>query len=211
MASDGIDVTVVDLTSAGDPVEVVRAGSPHVVLLDLNLGASGRGVDLVGPLTEAGSAVVIVSASTDEAEIGAALVAGASGWVPKEADYGRLVAAVRQLVEGQPILDPATRNRLVDAWLRADRLRSGFDLLTPREAEVLAGLMRGLSVERIAAESYVSPLTVRSQVRSVLQKLGVRSQLEAVALAFGRSWQPVRADLPPRAALHAPATTNTQH
>jgi len=62
--------------------------------------------------------------------------------------------------------------------------------LTPREREVLSALAKGQRAEAIASESGVSSATVRSQIRSVLAKLGVNSQLEAVALAWTVGWLP---------------------
>jgi DNA-binding NarL/FixJ family response regulator len=62
--------------------------------------------------------------------------------------------------------------------------------LTSREQRVLAGLVDGLSAEQIAEEHFVALTTVRSQIRSILQKLGVRSQLAAVAMANRSGWTP---------------------
>jgi DNA-binding NarL/FixJ family response regulator len=64
----------------------------------------------------------------------------------------------------------------------------GFDRLTRREEEVLSSLMRGAKAREICAQSFVSMPTVRSQIRSILTKLGVTSQLAAVALAYQNGW-----------------------
>lgn len=65
---------------------------------------------------------------------------------------------------------------------------SGFEQLSRREREVLLGLMRGSRAKEISQEMFISLPTVRSQIRSVLLKLGVRSQLAAVALAYQTGW-----------------------
>ena len=87
---------------------------------------------------------------------------------------------------------PSQRRQLRSALAhRADRLqalREPFEQLTPREQDVLAGLVRGLSAPAIADESVVSATTVRSQIRAILLKLGVHSQLEAVSLARHARW-----------------------
>jgi two-component system, NarL family, nitrate/nitrite response regulator NarL len=64
----------------------------------------------------------------------------------------------------------------------------GFDRLTRREEEVLSSLMRGAKAREICAQSFVSMPTVRSQIRSIFSKLGVTSQLAAVALAYQNGW-----------------------
>jgi two-component system, NarL family, nitrate/nitrite response regulator NarL len=80
------------------------------------------------------------------------------------------------------------------------RQRLEFDRLTPREEEVLSALMRGAKARDICTQSFVSMPTVRSQIRSILSKLGVTSQLAAVALAYQSGWSGPR-DRDPNAAL----------
>jgi len=75
-----------------------------------------------------------------------------------------------------------------------------FNRLTPREEEVLLALMRGAKARDICAQSFVSMPTVRSQIRSILTKLGVTSQLAAVALAYQSGWSGPK-DRQPVAAL----------
>ena len=73
-----------------------------------------------------------------------------------------------------------------ESFMSSQRLE--FDRLTPREEEVLSALMRGAKARDICTQSYVSMPTVRSQIRSILTKLGVTSQLAAVALAYQSGW-----------------------
>lgn len=80
------------------------------------------------------------------------------------------------------------RSALADRRDRLEALRAPFQQLTPREQDVLAGLVRGLSAPAIAEEAIVSATTVRSQIRAILLKLGVHSQLEAVSLARRARW-----------------------
>ena len=92
----------------------------------------------------------------------------------------------------RPVLSTAKRYELM-AELRSARAARGKDLapfqtLTSREQAVLAGLAQGRRAEIIAAAAFLSEATVRSQIRSVLAKLGVNSQLEAVALAWTVGW-----------------------
>ncbi len=103
-------------------------------------------------------------------------------------------ADLTEVLRGLPELghSPSQRRRLRLALAhRADQLdalRAPFQQLTPREQDVLTGLVRGLSAPAIADEARVSTTTVRSQIRAILLKLGVHSQLEAVSLARRARW-----------------------
>jgi DNA-binding NarL/FixJ family response regulator len=169
---------------------------PDVVLLDLDLGASGKGKSLIGTLTDAGARVVIVSATGDESEIGEALSLGAAGWSSKSVSFAHLLVMVHRAGAGDQIISDADRDHLLEQWrLRSERARkmsAPFESLTRKESAVLEALVAGHSVERIAADSYVSVTTVRSHIRSLFVKLGVNSQLEAVATAAKANWRPAR-------------------
>lgn len=162
-----------------------------LVLLDLDLGRdpAGRPVDgvrLVAPLGGAGWRVLVLSGTTDRARIGAALAEGAVAAVPKAAPFPRLLAAVRAALAGRPVMAEELRAELVAAHERrtaetAD-VSARLGKLTAREREVLAQLAAGRRAQAIADEAVVSLATVRTQIRSVFAKLGVSSQIEAVAL-----------------------------
>lgn len=164
---------------------------PGVVLLDLDLGRdrSGAridGVTLVEPLRAAGWRVLVLSGSVDLARLGAALAAGAVAAVPKQAPLPTLLAAVRAVVAGREVMAPGRRERLIEAHRvrSAERaaLAAKLDQLTTREREVLALLAAGHRAQAVADRFVVSLATVRTQIRAVLTKLEVSSQLEAVAL-----------------------------
>lgn len=191
----GLHVEAMNGPSREAVLERVAALAPVLVLLDLDLGpALGNGVELVGPLVEAGARVVIMSGDTSRPRLGACVEAGASGIVPKASRFDELVEAVQRSAEGRDLLPEGERQSLL-AELRESRRASHqrlapFHSLTPREQAVLARLMAGESAEAIAEHSYVSLATVRSQIRAILMKLGVNSQLAAVALARDAGWRP---------------------
>jgi two-component system nitrate/nitrite response regulator NarL len=191
----GLQVDAVSGPTLQAVVETARRMVPVLVLLDLDLGpALGDGSDLVGPLVEAGARVVIMSGVTDRARLGKCVEAGAAGVVSKASRFEDLVEAVQRGAEGAELLREEERQGLL-ADLRASRRAANqrlapFTALTPREQAVLGGLMAGGSAEVIAERSYVSIATVRSQIRAILQKLGVNSQLAAVALARDAGWSP---------------------
>ena len=177
---------------------------PDCVLLDLHLGEElGSGVDLIAPLRETGAVVVMLTAETDVFLLASCIEAGAEGWIGKDAFLDRVVASIEDVLAGHPLIGRAAREALLDDLrVRRDGLThalSPFERLTPRERSVLGCLAEGLSADEIATTHYVSLATVRSQVRAVLQKLGVRSQLAAVAMVNRAGWKPddgERADLP---------------
>jgi DNA-binding NarL/FixJ family response regulator len=118
--------------------------------------------------------------------------AGASGILRKTAGFTEFIDGVHRALAGEDMLGLGERLALLgelQAWRRADQDRlAPFTALTPREQAVLARLVLGESAETIAAGCSVSLYTVRSQIKSVLFKLGVSSQLSAVALARRASW-----------------------
>jgi DNA-binding NarL/FixJ family response regulator len=177
--------------------EVLRE-VPDVVLLDLQLGEDLHGLSLVQPLTAAGARVLVVTGVTDRCELAATLEAGAVGYVSKSAPVEQLLESAVALARGSRVMSEGTRHQLLAelrAWRAQDRVdHTPFERLSPRERTVLAALVDGESVTDIAARAVVSVATVRTQVRAILQKLAVCSQLEAVALAHRHGWfdaQPV--------------------
>jgi two-component system, NarL family, nitrate/nitrite response regulator NarL len=125
---------------------------------------------------------------------GRCLANGARTVLPKAASLDAIVGTVRGVAAGEPVIPEARRYELIQNWQRQRNdnqdMRAKLDRLTPREAEVLAALSEGKRVRDIASESYVSEATVRTQVKSVLAKLGVTSQIAAVAFARELDWRP---------------------
>lgn len=213
MRSDVAPVLIVDdhelvrsavadaLTACGLHVEAIgpahlrpRLGSPApaggLVLLDLDLGGGLDGAGLVPALRRAGWRVLVVTGSLDESRIATAITSGAVGWVSKTAPMQELVGQVVRAAEGRTLLDDAERRRLggiaTAARRDGDDLAQRWGRLTPREREVAGCLATGMRPTAIAEQFVVSVGTVRTQIRSILAKLEVRSQLEAAALARRR-------------------------
>lgn len=157
-----------------------------LLLLDLDLGAGVDGAQLVRPLRRVGWRVLVITGSKDEPHIAAAVEAGAVGWVSKTVPFDELVAHTVQAAQGRSLLTDAERQRLreIAAAYRqaAETFRQRWKQVTPRERQILDDLADGLRAQAIAEKSHVSLATVRTQIRSVLAKLEVSSQLEAVAL-----------------------------
>lgn len=171
----------------------IRAVGEHaVVVLDLHLGDDRLSVPMIGPLRDLGARVLVLTAERDPQRLGECLEAGADGVFDKAQPFDQLVDILHDAVSGASVMSLSAREDLM-AGLRQARLqdrtrRAPFEALTPRESDVLRGLMAGDSAEEIARSGYVALSTVRSHVKSVLRKLGVNSQLAAVALARDAGW-----------------------
>jgi two-component system nitrate/nitrite response regulator NarL len=167
---------------------------PHVVLLDLRLAEDRTAIPLIPALRDAGASVLMVTSERDKVALAECVEAGAIGLVHKSVPLEELIEAVNDVAQLRSRLSRAERDDLLQLLRdhrREDTARlAPFEQLTAREQEVLAGLMQGLSAEALAKRDFVSIATVRSQIRSILSKLGVGSQLAAVALARAADWKP---------------------
>ncbi|MGH3509312.1 MAG: response regulator transcription factor [Nocardioidaceae bacterium] len=193
LSHEGLRPEIADLTDRERLIGTVSADPPRLALVDLDLGgAIGDGVTLVAPFTRVGVRVLVVSATTVGSWTGTAIEQGAIGVVPKCAPFEELLDVVERAGRGEEVRSKAERLRII-ANLRTERaerkgIRQPFDRLTQREQQVLRALGSGKTVGHIADEWVVSEATVRSQVRGVLTKLDVNSQLEAVARALRAGW-----------------------
>jgi DNA-binding NarL/FixJ family response regulator len=197
LRSVGIPAVRVPPRSAPDIEQSCAGAAPATVLLDLRLGPDTDGVpidglDLVAPLTAAGCRVVVVTGETGDATWGTALQRGATTVLSKSTDLDDLLRVVTAVRAGEPVLDEGRRQDLLAAARRARADESArlapFRALSAREAEVLRSLAAGMPAATIAATAHVSEATVRTQIRAVLTKLEVTSQLQAVALARRSGW-----------------------
>ena len=197
LSAAGYDVRLVQLpdnpAAPGALVTSVSKQRPHVVLLDLDLGAFGDGVRVIDPISSTGAHVVVVTGSDDRARWGEAIAAGARTVLSKTQPVQDVIAAVRRITTGLPVIDREERAELLAEWSRYQLARKGMgsrlDQLSIRETEVLGHLMKGRAVRQIAERGAVSEATVRTQVKSILAKLEVSSQLAAVGMANEMGWQ----------------------
>lgn len=197
LSMEGYDVRRVPLPEeGGSAAQLVAATTrlnPKVVLVDLDLGRFGDGARIIHPIARTGANVVVVTASPDEARWGECLRYGARKTLSKTRPLNEILAVVRRLHQGRPVLEAEERERLLLKWQQQreeqQEARERLAALTAREQEVLGQLMLGRPVREIARASVVSEATVRTQVKSILAKLDVSSQLAAVGLAHHAGWQ----------------------
>ena len=194
LRAEGVTAEALKPVSFEQILQVAAELRPGVVLLDLELGGEmGDSIPLIAPLEELGAQVMMVTGVTDRVRLAECLEAGATGLINKSTPFDQLVDAVREVAELGSLVPPEQRHELLGELRRqraADRLRlEPFERLTPREQDVLRGLVEGKAAEKIAEEAYVSLATVRSQIRAILLKLDVNSQLAAVALVRRAGWR----------------------
>jgi DNA-binding NarL/FixJ family response regulator len=196
LAARGITAGIAAPAPMASLAATVRAAEPAVVLLDLDLGAHGDSTALIAPLAADGIRVVVMSGTTDRERLALAFEAGAAGFHAKAVGLEPLIAKTRAALAGHDLDAPLRHGLRTDlARIRTARAvaLAPFRQLTERERDTLIALCSGLAVQRIATEWVVSEATVRSHVRNVLVKLGVSSQLGAVALALRSGWLAARA------------------
>lgn len=170
----------------------VIAWEPDLALFDIDSVDATMAVEIVAILGQAGVPVAVVGGRDDRCLLGECVKGGVASVVDKASPLIDLLRTVRSLLDGEVLLDDAARQLLVEPYQREERARQArlapFQVLTHREKCVLAELMAGNGAEAIARGAYVSVSTVRSQIKAVLQKLGVNSQLAAAALARQAGW-----------------------
>ncbi|GHB74308.1 DNA-binding response regulator [Streptomyces cirratus] len=171
-----------EAATAERAVELAASAGVDVVLMDLQFGSGMHGSAATALITARPTAprVLVLTTYDTDADILAAVEAGASGYLLKDAPPEELAAAVRTAAAGQSALAPAVALRLMD------RMRTPAQALTKRELEVLQLVADGLSNQQISKKLFLSQATVKSHLVHVYAKLGVDSRTAAVAAAAGR-------------------------
>lgn len=184
------DMEVVGEASDGrEAIDVVTASRPDVALLDIRMPRID-GIEAARTITGGGCATRVMMLTTFGIDdyVFAALKAGASGFLLKDAPPETLVEAVRVVAAGEGILAPSVTRAVIERFAQqgtpSHELRGRIGALTPREVEVLRLLSRGLSNAEIAAVLVVSEATAKSHVAGILTKLGVRDRVQAVIAAY---------------------------
>jgi DNA-binding NarL/FixJ family response regulator len=176
---------------AGDGAEAVDAARrlrPDVALMDIRMPGTD-GIEATRRIVAEGlpTRVLILTTFDLDEHVYDALQAGASAFLLKDVGRERLVEAVRTVAGGDALFSPSVLRRLVEHYVAAPpsagALAPELEELSPRELEILRLVGEGLSNGEIAARLYITLATVKTHVRHVLQKLGLRDRVQAVVLA----------------------------
>lgn len=185
-AEDDLEV-VGEAADGHGAVDLAASLRPHVVLMDVRMpGLDGIEATRRIAATQPDVRVLMLTTFDRSQLVYDSLLAGASGFLLKDAPSQQLVAGVRAIARGEELLAPSITRRLIEEFTRAGRggPPRGYDQLTERESEVLTLIARGRSNAEIAEELFVSIQTVKTHVARVLSKLGLRDRVQAVVLAY---------------------------
>jgi DNA-binding NarL/FixJ family response regulator len=192
LSQAGLAASVAPCGSFDEVLAEAAAVRPTLVVLDLDLQSSGYGFDLIGPLRELGAEVLVLTGTVDRIELARCLEAGALGIASKADGFASVLDQIRRAAGGENVTAITEKTQLLAdlaACRRAEeRRKAPFEALSSREREVLRQIVEGRQAADIAKASFVSLATVRTQIRSILVKLEVTSQVAAVALARKGGW-----------------------
>jgi DNA-binding NarL/FixJ family response regulator len=189
LEADGGIRVVGEAADGRSAVELARTLRPTVVLMDVRMPGLD-GIDATAEiLASPQSPYVLVLTTFDLDEyIVAALRAGASGFLLKDAPRERIIEAVRRVASGEAQLAPQVTRRLMEKVISTPPAHPSPTVhmpdLSPRELDVLRLLARGLNNAEIAERLYLAHTTVKSYVASILAKLGVRDRVQATVTAY---------------------------
>jgi NarL family two-component system response regulator LiaR len=176
------DIRVVGTARSGEELlERLASWQPRVLVLDLLMPGGIDGIETTRRALQASPEmrIVALTASTDEARMNAALRAGASGYVRKDAEPELLLKAIRALAGGRTFIDPAAAGAAGSPAVPTDDL-------SPREIDVLREIAFGRTNKDVAQRLFITEETVKTHVARILSKLGLQNRTQLVAYAVKR-------------------------
>lgn len=185
-----VDLTVVgEAVDGRDAVEMVTRARPDVILMDVRM-PNMDGIEACERICESDGHARVMMLTTFDLDdyVHAALRAGASGFLLKDAPPEQLVDGIRVIASGDALLAPSVTQTLIDEIARRPAGQPdafpGIAELTERELDVIRLMTRGMSNGEIANELYLGEATVKTHVGRILAKLGARDRVQAVVAAY---------------------------
>ncbi|MDF9406862.1 response regulator transcription factor [Pelotomaculum isophthalicicum JI] len=186
------DIDIIGCCSnAEDALEFVTRNVPDVVLMDIKMQKM-NGIEATREITSRvpGIKVIMLTIFEDAESVRLSLQAGATGYMLKQATQEKLVESVHQAYRGETVIDPALIDQLVSDYARLAQgsfkqsrtiMKDDNKNLTPREDEILKYLSQGLSNKEISAKTHLAVDTVKTHLRSIYRKMGVKSRSQAIS------------------------------
>jgi len=165
-----------------EAVDAVSTCRPQLVTMDLALGAGIDGVEAIRRIRQVDRALPVLVFTTydTDADVVRAIDAGAIGYLLKDSTPQEIFAAVRGAAAGQSVLSPPVASRLLQQMQRPE------EALTPREAELLTLLAKGMTNKELGKALFISEATVKTHLAHIYAKLGVDTRAAAVSVALRR-------------------------
>ena len=186
------DLEVVgEADNGADAVTLARSLTPDIVLMDIRMPGTD-GLAATGLITDMSDDIKVMILTTFDLDeyVFEAVRSGASGFLLKRTRPEDLLAGIRTVAAGDALLSPSVTRSLMHEFARTSPARardsheSKLDSLTAREQQVLVHIGQGMSNREIARQLYVSESTVKTHVKRILMKLGLRDRVHAVVFAY---------------------------
>ncbi|MBV6758077.1 response regulator [Rhodococcus opacus] len=177
------DIEVIAEAGTGEEaVDAVTTVRPRLVTMDLALGSGIDGVEAIRRIRQVDRdlPVVVFTTYDTDADVVRAIDAGAIGYLLKDSTPQEIFAAVRGAAAGQSVLSPPVASRLLQQMQRPE------EALTPREAELLTLLAKGMTNKELGKALFISEATVKTHLAHIYSKLGVDTRAAAVSVALRR-------------------------
>lgn len=186
------DLALVGQAADGaEAVQIFTATHPDVVVMDLQMPVKD-GLAAIEEIRQTGvpAQILVLTSFPEDDMVIAAIQAGASGVMLKDAPPERLLDAIRAVARGESALHPRVAQKLIRRVQQEASLPPAASVLTPRETQVLRCLAAGMSNREIARELDISTRTVTTHVRNLLDKLGLHNRTQAALYAVEKGLAP---------------------
>ena len=177
-----------ECTNGRDALRAVKDLAPDVVVMDLNMpGISGveatRQISMIAPLTR----VLVLTISDQDADVMDAILAGACGYLLKDASITELLQGIRSAAIGESLVSPVIAAKVLQRVRASSASRREADViqseLSDREIQVLKLIANGKDNAMIAGELHISPKTVKNHISNILMKLQIENRIQAAVFA----------------------------
>jgi two-component system nitrate/nitrite response regulator NarL len=181
------DIKIIGEASDGlEAIEKAKKLNPDIILLDLNMpNCSGPEAIQVLQSELPKINILILTISDKEADLMAAIKAGAKGYILKDAELDELISSIHHIASGGVIVSPSMASKLLGEFKKVDAVKDNADSsLTKRESEVLNLVAKGTRNKEIATELVISEHTVKAHLHNIMSKLRVVNRSQMVAYAI---------------------------